>query len=191
MFFGFINGLVIYQRYINNILFNYLNDFCTAYFNNIFIYLKNILKYKIHVKKVLQRLRNAGFQINIKKFKFNVTSTRYLKFIINTENIRTDFKKTFIIRNWNPSINFRGVQSFLGFYNFYRRFIKNYDKIAKAIINLTKINVRFDFNKYYIKIFEKFKARMISSEVLKYYNFSLFYKIETDASDEIIVGIFF
>ena len=50
----------MYQQYINNILFNYLNNFYTAYLDNIIIYLENELEYKEHVYKVLQRLREAG-----------------------------------------------------------------------------------------------------------------------------------
>ena len=51
--FGLTNGPATYQRYINNILFNYLNDFYTAYLDNIIIYSKNKLEYKEHIYKVL------------------------------------------------------------------------------------------------------------------------------------------
>jgi len=58
--FRLINGPATYQRYINNVLFNYLNEFCMAYLDNILIYLDNELEHQVHVKKVLKRLRNAG-----------------------------------------------------------------------------------------------------------------------------------
>jgi len=58
--FKLTNGLATYQRYINNVLFNYLNEFYTAYLDDILIYLNNKLKYQVHVKKVLERLRNIG-----------------------------------------------------------------------------------------------------------------------------------
>jgi len=51
--FGLTNGLATYQRYINNILFDYLNDFYTAYLDDIIIYSKNELEYEEHVYKVL------------------------------------------------------------------------------------------------------------------------------------------
>ena len=51
--FGLTNGLATYQRYINNILFNYLNDFYMAYLDNIIIYFKNKLEYKEYIHKVL------------------------------------------------------------------------------------------------------------------------------------------
>jgi len=58
--FRLTNGLATYQRYINNILFNYLDDFYTAYLDNIIIYSKNELEHEEHVHKVLQRLREAS-----------------------------------------------------------------------------------------------------------------------------------
>jgi len=51
--FRLTNGLAMYQRYINNILFNYLNNFYTAYLDNIIIYSKNKLEHKEHIYKVL------------------------------------------------------------------------------------------------------------------------------------------
>ena len=58
--FRLTNGPATYQRYINNVLFNYLNNFYTAYLDNIIIYFKDKLEYKGHVYKVLQRLREAS-----------------------------------------------------------------------------------------------------------------------------------
>ena len=55
-----MNGLAIYQKYINNILFNYLDEFYIVYLDNILIYLDNKLKHKIYIKKVLEKLRNTG-----------------------------------------------------------------------------------------------------------------------------------
>jgi hypothetical protein len=71
--FRLTNSPVIYQQYINNVLFNYLDDFCIAYLDNILIYLNNKLKHKQHVKKVLERLRYTSLQINLKKYEFHVT----------------------------------------------------------------------------------------------------------------------
>jgi hypothetical protein len=82
--FGLTNGPATYQRYMNEVLFNYLDDFCTTYLDDILIYSDNVLEHKHHVKLVLQRLREAGLQVNIKKTEFHVTRTKYLSFIIST-----------------------------------------------------------------------------------------------------------
>jgi len=95
--FRLTNGLAIYQRYINDVLFNYLNDFYTAYLDNIIIYSKNELEHEEHVYKVLQRLCEASLQVNIKKSEFSVKRIKYLGFIISTDGIKTDLEKTAVI----------------------------------------------------------------------------------------------
>src|SRR6266702_2858919 len=97
--FRLINKPAIYQRYINNILFNYLNKFYTAYLDNILIYLDNKLKHQVYIKKVLKRLQNIGLQVNIKKCEFGVKHIKYLRFIISTEWIKVDPKKIKAIYN--------------------------------------------------------------------------------------------
>ena len=54
---------------MNDVLFDYLDDFCTAYLDDIIIYSENALEHEEHVKKVLQRLRHAGLQVDLKKYK--------------------------------------------------------------------------------------------------------------------------
>jgi len=78
-------------------LFNYLNDFYTAYFNNIIIYSNNKLEHETYMKKVLDRLYNVSLQANIKKCEFEVKRTKYLKFIVSTSSIKVDLEKVKVI----------------------------------------------------------------------------------------------
>ena len=78
-------------------LFNYLNDFYTAYFNNIIIYSNNKLEHKTYIKKVLDRFCNISLQANIKKCEFKVKRIKYLKFIVSTSSIKVDLKKVKVI----------------------------------------------------------------------------------------------
>ena len=71
--FGLTNGPATYQRYMNDVLFEYLDDFCTAYLDDILIYSENQAEHEEHVKKVLEKLRKAGLQADIKKSEFHVT----------------------------------------------------------------------------------------------------------------------
>jgi hypothetical protein len=71
-------------------LFDYLDDFCTAYLDNILIYSDNELEYKHYIKKVLKWLHDTGLQIDLKKYKFHVTCTKYLSFIISTNSIKVN-----------------------------------------------------------------------------------------------------
>jgi len=92
---------------------------------------------------VLQRLWDAGLQVNLKKCEFHVTRTEYLGFILSTDGIKVNPEKVSIVTNWTAPINLRGVQLFLGFCNFYWRFIKDYGRVARPLTNLTKSGVPF------------------------------------------------
>ena len=67
---GLTNVFVTYQRYMNDILLEYIDDFCTVYLDNILIYSEDPLEHTAYVKKVLNRLRAAGLQVDIKKSEF-------------------------------------------------------------------------------------------------------------------------
>ena len=95
--FRLTNGPATYQQYINNILFDYLNNFYTAYLNDIIIYSENKLKYQKHVYKVLYYFHKASLQADIKKLEFSVKHIKYLGFIISINGIKTDLKKTAVI----------------------------------------------------------------------------------------------
>ena len=83
---------------MNDLLFNYLNNFCTAYLNNIIIYSDNKLEYKDYIKKVLDRLRDIGLQADIKKCKFEVKRTCFLGFIVSTSSIKVDLEKVKVVQ---------------------------------------------------------------------------------------------
>ena len=72
MLFKLINESIFYQHYINDMLFEYLHQFCQIYLNDIIIYSKILKKHKQHVQLILNRLREADLQININKCKFHV-----------------------------------------------------------------------------------------------------------------------
>jgi uncharacterized protein YdhG (YjbR/CyaY superfamily) len=142
--FGLTNGPATFQRYVNQALGDYLDDFYTAFIDDILIYTDRDLKqHQEHVMKVLKRLRDAGLQVALHKYEFHTQETKFLGFIVSTEGVRVDPAKIEVIEAWEPPTTVRGVQSFLGMCNFYRRFIRNYSHIAKPLHRLTRKEVPF------------------------------------------------
>ncbi|OCK93494.1 uncharacterized protein K441DRAFT_565356, partial [Cenococcum geophilum 1.58] len=94
--------------YINNVLFNYLNNFYTAYLDNIIIYFKNKLEYKEYIYKV-----------NIKKLELSIKRIKYLNFIISIDGIKADLEKIAVINYFKKPKNVKDVRAFIGFANFY------------------------------------------------------------------------
>jgi transposase InsO family protein len=187
--FGLTNGPATYQRYMNDVLFDYLDDFCTAYLDDILIYSDNELEHEHHVKKVLERLRDAGLQIDLKKCEFHVTRTKYLGFIISTDGIEVDQDKISVVKNWTPPSTVKGIQSFLGFCNFYRRFIRDYGIIAKPLVNLTRTGIKYVWTQACQDAFQKLKSMLTSAPILQHYSDELETRIETDASDGVVAGV--
>ncbi|KAI9035588.1 reverse transcriptase family protein [Aspergillus affinis] len=150
---------------------------------------ENEQEHELHVRIVLERLQQAGLQVAIYKCKFHVTRTKYLGFIISTEGIEVDSAKIAAIVNWATPTTVKGVQSFLGFYNFYRRFIRGYSRIARALNRLTRRDVPFEWTSECREAFNKLKEALTSTPMLRHYDPRLPTRIETDASKGVIAGI--
>jgi predicted oxidoreductase len=97
--FGLCNGPATFQRYINKVLHDLLDDFCTAYLDDILIYSEDPLQHEEHVAQVLRQLKEAGLQVDIKKSKFAVTKTKFLGLIVSTEGIQKDPEKVAAVQD--------------------------------------------------------------------------------------------
>jgi transposase InsO family protein len=181
--FGLTNAPATFQRFINTTLGEYLDDFCTAYVDDILIYSNTMEEHTEHVNKVLQRLIDAGLQASLEKCEFHVTRTKFLGFIISTDGLEVDPKKVEAIQNWQQPTTVKGVQSFLGFGNFYRRFIADYSRITKPLHLLTRKDVAFYWGPDCQRAFEEIKRRLMEAPVLRHYEPGLETKVETDASE--------
>lgn len=187
---GLTNGPATYQRYMNDVLFEYLDVFCTVYLDDILIYSDNESDNELHVRMILVRLRKAGLQADLRECEFGVKETKYLGFIISTQGIRVDPEKIEVIKSWVPPTTVKGVQSFLGFCNFYPRFIRDYGIISKPLTRLTHKDREFIFTDECHGSFKELKNRLINAPVLAHYDPSFEFRIETDASDGVVAGVF-
>jgi predicted aspartyl protease len=188
--FGLTNGPATFQSYINDTLRDLLDVICTAYLDDILIYSEDELQHEAHVKQVIDRLQAAGLQADIKKCEFSVKRTKYLGFIISTDGIQVDPDKIQVIKDWEPPKTVKGVQSFLGFCNFYRRFIRSYSQIAAPLTQLTRADHEFVFDSKCTQAFDKLKAMLMSAPLLAHYDLDSQCMLETDASDTVVAAVF-
>jgi len=170
LFFELTNESISFQQYMNDVLWDFLNDFCQVYLDDILIYSKTKKKHRNHVKLVLSRLREAELQINIQKCEFNVEETVFLEVIVSKLNLRMNFSKVTVIVSWITSINLKEIQSFVKFVNFYRRFIKNFSKLVKPFIQLTRKNTSFVWNDVCVQVFDNLKKQVSSTSVLRHFD---------------------
>ena len=107
--FSLTNGLVFYQQYINEVLFNFFNHFIQVYLDDILIYSKTHKEHVDHVHSVLGRLWEAGLQANIQKCKFHIQKTKFLKLILTTEELEMNSEKIKVIKNWSTLNSFKST----------------------------------------------------------------------------------
>ena len=140
-------------------------------------------QHREHVRKVLQKLQDAGLQLDIDKCEFEVQSTKYLGFIIEAgQGLRMDPAKIQAIINWKAPTSAKGVLGFLGFANFYRRFIKDFSRITAPLYRLTKKDVAFNWSKDACKAFEWLKQAFIEAPILAQFDPDHETVLETDSS---------
>ncbi len=168
--FRLTNESIFFQQYMNDVLWNFLNDFCQVYLDDILIYSKMRKKHKDHVKLVLSQLREAELQMNIRKCEFNVEETVFLEVIVSELDLRMNLSKVTVIVSWITSTNLKEIQSFVRFVNFYHRFIKNFLKLVKSFTQLTRKNTSFVWNKVCIQVFDNLKKQVSLTSVLRHFD---------------------
>jgi len=100
MSFGLKNAPVTFQRLINNMLREYLDDFVITYLNDILIYSDDLEMHCSHVHKVLEKLNKRALYVKKSKSRFEMKKIKFLDYVIQSEQIEKNSKKTDAVRNW-------------------------------------------------------------------------------------------
>ena len=142
--FGLTNAPATFQSVINNALHEYLGIFVTAYLDNVLVYSSRTLKEHVkYVKKLLRKLKEYKLYLQLGKCEFYIKKTEFLSFIVSTEGVKINLKKIATVQEWPTPKTVKDVQSFLGFANYYRKFIKDYSKITVPLSEITKKKIGF------------------------------------------------
>ncbi|CDO76069.1 hypothetical protein BN946_scf184814.g2 [Trametes cinnabarina] len=190
--FGLTNAPGTFQAYIQDVLRDLLDVVCVVYIDDILIFSRTQAEHDQHVTMVLDRLRKAGLFTNAKKCSFDQPEVEYVGYLINRDGIRMDPKKLNTVIDWPTPSSVKEVQSFLGFTNFYRRFVKDYARIALPLTQLTKKSVKgapFKWSPEADSAFEALRDAILSAPVLHHFDSSRPSTLSTDASDFAIAGI--
>jgi hypothetical protein len=145
----------------------------------------------------MDRLLKAGLYLKPEKCEFHKETVKYLGLIISTKGISMDPDKIETVRNWSREKktangrlnNLFEVQQFLGFCNYYRRFIKGYSDIAEPLTRLTKKDTPFEWLEDQQKAFEEMVLKFTTAPTLRHFDHSREVIIETDASDYVSAGV--
>ncbi len=187
--FGLMNAPATFQNFMNDVFREYLDRFMIVYLDDILIYSSNISEHVGHVKLVLDRLKQNNLFAKLEKCVFHAPSLEFLGYVISNKGISMDKNKVEVIVNWPVPSSIKALQSFLGFGNFYRRFIASYSSLARPLFDLLKKNAVFEWNNECKQAFAFLKKAFSSAPVLAYYQNGFQCVLETDASDFAIAAV--
>jgi hypothetical protein len=183
MFFGLTNSPATFQTMMNDIFRELISlGKVVVYLDDILIFSSDIHEHRRIVKEVLRILRQHKLYLKAEKCEFEKTEIEYLGMIIAHGKVKMDPVKLKGVADWPVPKYKRDVQGFLGFTNFYRRFIKDYGAIAKPLTSLTG-NTKWTWGVEQQLAFEALKEAMCSAPVLVIANNQDPFKLETDASE--------
>ena len=141
---GLTNLLADFQHFINDALYPFLDHFCMAYLDDILIYSAMLKNQREHMWRVLEALSKVGLHLKPEKCHFHKTEVKYLGYIILAEGVRMDPEKIMAVLEWGSPRNLHDVHAFLGFANFYWRFILGYSTVVAPLVGLTNKGVCFE-----------------------------------------------
>src|SRR5437588_5767592 len=116
----------------------FLDQGVVVYLHDILIYSETEEQHMELMWKVFQRLKDYQLAVNVKKAVFHTQEVEFLGYIVNTEGVKMSEKKVKVIREWKAPTSVKEVQIFIGFANFYRRFIKDFSGICAPITETLK-----------------------------------------------------
>ena len=166
--FGLSNAPAAFQRLMNEIFADLLDICVVVYLDDILIYSSNLEEHKRHVKEVLRRLRKHQLYASPSKCSFHQDRIEFLGFIISTDGLQMDKDKVQVIQDWPTPRRVKDIQSFLGFANFYRRFIRGYSELSAPLTHLTWKTITWNWSANCENAFETIKRAFTTALVLKH-----------------------
>ncbi len=136
--FKLSNAPTTFCTLMNDIFREWLDDFVIIYIDNILVYINFMEEHVEHLWKVFQRLRENKLYTKFENCEFRVTKVDFLGHKITQEGLKMDDHKVKAILDWEPPRSVSALRSFLRLVFYYRKFIKNFVKIATPLTNLLK-----------------------------------------------------
>ncbi|CAM4463975.1 unnamed protein product [Leuciscus chuanchicus] len=181
--FGLVNAPAVFQALVNDVLRDMLNVFVFVYLDDILIFSPSLEVHVQHVRRVLQRLLENRLFVKSEKCVFHSRSVTFLGSVVSAEGISMDPEKVRAVLDWPVPDSRVALQRFLGFANFYRRFIRNFSQVAAPLSALTSVKSQFVWSDMAQDAFDRLKRLFTSAPILVTPDPERQFIVEVDASD--------
>jgi len=182
--FGLVDTPATFQAMMNKILREFLDQGVVVYLDDILIYSETEEEHIELVKKVLARLEEHQLAVSVTKSVFYVKSFEFLGYIVGIDGVTMSESKDMSVMNWSAPRSVTEVEIFIGFANFYRRFIKDFSKICTPITERLKGDkTRFHWGPKQDEAFTELKKRFVTAPILEHFYPDRETVVATDASN--------
>jgi hypothetical protein len=179
--FGLCNAPSTFQSLMNHVFRPFLCHFVLVFFDDILIYSKTWKHHLTHVDQVLSLLTQHQLFLKHSKCAFGASEVEYLGHLVGKDGVRVDPKKIEAMQDWLHPKTLKSLRGFLGLIGYYRKFVKNYGKIAAPLTALLKKN-SFTWTPAAAQAFQTLKMAMCTTPVLALPDFTKTFVLESDAS---------
>ncbi|CAI5482703.1 unnamed protein product [Closterium sp. Yama58-4] len=187
--FGLTNAPATFQTLMNTVLSEFLGSFVVVYLDDILIFSKSKEEHVQHLQRVFEVLRREKLYAKQSKCEFFLPEVEFLGHVVSASGVRTDPKKIAAVQDWITLTSVKELQSFLGFANYYRRFVQGYASIASPLTDLLRKGVEYVWGPAQQQAFKQMKQSLTYSPTLSYPDPTRPYVVVTDASDQAIGAV--
>ncbi|KAI2657226.1 Transposon Tf2-9 polyprotein [Labeo rohita] len=180
---GLANSPSYFQAFVIEVFRDMLNRWVIVYIDDILIYSSSYAEHVQHVRAVLQRLIKHQLYCKEEKCEFHQEKIAFLGYIISPEGVAMDERKVNAVRNWPRPTTLIELQRFLGFANFYRRFIRGFSSVAAPLSSMVKRGIsRLAWTPPAIQTFLDLRQRLTTAPILHHPDPNMPFFVEVDAS---------
>lgn len=187
--FGLKNAPAIFQRAIDDVLREHIGKICYVYIDDVIVFGSTFEEHLKNLNTVLETLKKANLRIQLDKSEFLHSELEFLGYIITENGIKPNVKKIEVMNRYPEPKSLKELRSFLGMVSYYRRFVKDFAKIAKPLTNLLRgertstSNRKISLSDSEKRCFEKLKNILSSDDILIYPDYKQPFILTTDASE--------
>ena len=194
--FGLVNLPAQFTRLMHQVLGEALGSHAMVYIDDVLIYSKSVEEHLEQLEDVLSRINAAGMSVARHKCQLFRSEVKFLGHIVGAGGVRPDPEKVKAMLDMARPVGRDGrpdkklVQTVLGCFGYYRRYVRDYSSIAAPIIALTSDkNAHLQWGEAQEKAFTKLKEEMCGAGIVMHPDFSLPFTLYTDASKTAVAGV--
>jgi len=187
--FGLCNAPATFQRCMVSIFSDMVDNFMEIFMDDFSVFGPTFANCLNHLELVLVRCKEKNLTLNWEKCHFMVKNGIVLGHIVSKDGIQVDKAKVDLIKHLPPPTNVKEIRSFLGHAGFYRRFIKDFSKVARPLTELLAKDSKFEFSDKCLESFNHLTRELTSAPIIHSPDWTQPFEIMCDASDYAIGAV--